>query len=136
VLRRAHDGVDIYARKGVPVVAPVAGVVIDPAKRWKPWRRDRYGLTVVIESTEPTSRGYAFILAHLDRVDVRIGATVRRGHRIGTNGNTGNAAATPAHIHFEIRAPFTLRFRELGRVRELDAFNPWHSIRRADPRFQ
>jgi murein DD-endopeptidase MepM/ murein hydrolase activator NlpD len=134
VLRRAHDGVDIYARRGARVLAPFAGTVIDPAKRWKPWRADRYGRVVVIVSDEPTSTGYAVILSHLDRTVVKVGDHVRRGQHVGNNGTTGNARGGPPHIHLELRAPFMLRWKELGRRRLVDAFDPFPSLRRADPR--
>src|SRR5439155_26926561 len=35
-LLRAHDGVDLLVPIGTNVLAPFAGVVVDPAKIWKP----------------------------------------------------------------------------------------------------
>jgi murein DD-endopeptidase MepM/ murein hydrolase activator NlpD len=35
---------------------------------------------------------------------VRAGQEVRAGRRIGTVGQTGNAASTPCHLHIEIRS--------------------------------
>jgi len=133
VLRRAHDGVDVYARRGARVLAPLAGTVIDPKTRWKPWRPDRYGTVVVIVSEEPTSVGYTVILSHLDRSVVKVGGRVRRGQYVGTNGTTGNAQGGTPHIHLELRAPFMLRWRELRTWRLVDAFDPYPSLRRADP---
>jgi murein DD-endopeptidase MepM/ murein hydrolase activator NlpD len=133
-LRRAHDGIDIYTRLGSPVVAPFAGTVIDPATRWQPWRKERYGRTVVVVSNEPQSAGYAALMAHLDAAFVVPGTVVRRGEVIGLAGGSGNADGNRVHLHFELRAPFLLSWPELGDERLLDAFNPYLSLTRADPK--
>ncbi|CAN5595960.1 hypothetical protein BH20CHL6_BH20CHL6_17300 [soil metagenome] len=134
-LMRAHDGIDVYAAMGVPVRAPFSGTVIDPAERWIPWAPARYGLTVVIVSDEPASQGYAVLLCHLSRMDVRVGDRVERGQVVGLNGRTGNASAQGIlpHVHLELRAPFLMRVRRAGEVRLIDAFNPYPSLRAADP---
>lgn len=133
-LVRAHDGTDIYIRAGTPVRAPVAGLVIDPAERWQPWQTERYGETVVIVSQEPPSQGYAVLLVHLDKAFVRPGDVLRRGEVVGVAGNSGNAEGGRVHLHFELRAPFKLEWFEAGETRYIDAFNPYHSLRAADPR--
>ena len=74
-LLRAHDGVDVEVPNGTRVMAPFAGVVVNPAALWKPWDPERYGNVVVIRSTEATSRGYYALMAHLSRRDVRVSAT-------------------------------------------------------------
>lgn len=132
-LVRAHDGTDIYARTGTPVVAPFSGQVIEPAERWQPWHPERYGETVVIISDEPLSEGYAALLSHLGVTFVEPGDVVRRGEVVGLAGNSGNAEGGPAHVHFELRAPFVLEWLELGEIRLIDAFNPYPSLRAADP---
>ena len=133
VLLRAHDGVDIRVKTGTPVLAPFSGVVIDPAKVWKPWDPARYGLVVAIRSTEPTSRGYAVILVHLSSRSVTIGRTVRRGQVVGRTGSSGNAAGTVPHLHVELRAPFRIEFHYGGVRRLLDVFDPLPSLLAADP---
>lgn len=133
-LIRLHDGIDIYAREGAPVVAPFAGKVIDPAKRWKPWNPERYGRTVVIASEEPASMGYVALLVHLDQRWVDVGQRVTRGQVVGVLGATGNADGGDPHLHFELRAPFDIDWSPLGEDRLVDAFNPYPSLRRADPR--
>jgi murein DD-endopeptidase MepM/ murein hydrolase activator NlpD len=133
-LQRAHDGVDLYAAVGTTVLSPFDGHVADPATLWRPWDPRRYGLTAVVISEEPTSRGYAALLVHLERLDVAAGQPVRRGERIGIVGDSGNAAGLPDHLHFELRAPFPLAIREAGRIRRLDAFDPYPSLVAADPR--
>jgi murein DD-endopeptidase MepM/ murein hydrolase activator NlpD len=131
---RAHDGIDVYAPHGTPVLAPFAGLVIDPAERWQPWHADRYGSTVVIVSHEPLSAGYVALLSHLDAALVEPGTVVRRGEVVGLNGNSGNAEDSAAHLHFELRAPFELEWSEAGSKRLVDAFNPYPSLVAADTR--
>ena len=135
-LLRAHDGVDVYVATGTPVLAPFSGTIVDPATRWKPWDRSRYGLVAVVVSDEAMSRGYAVLLVHLSRLAVRPGQHVLRGQRLGLTGRTGNAAETPAHLHVELRAPFLLVVRERGVLRRIDAFDPYPSLAAADPRHQ
>jgi murein DD-endopeptidase MepM/ murein hydrolase activator NlpD len=132
-LIRLHDGIDIYGPEGAPVVAPFAGRVIDPRTRWTPWEPDRYGLTVVIESTEPQTAGYTAMLVHLDHVWVDIGQRVERGQVLGVLGRTGNAEAVRPQLHFELRAPFAIDWSALGYDRRVDAFNPYPSLVEADP---
>jgi murein DD-endopeptidase MepM/ murein hydrolase activator NlpD len=134
-LRRAHDGIDIYAALGTPILAPFDGVVIAPASRWQPWQPDRYGITVVIVSTEPATRGYAVLLCHLDGRSVKVGAHVRRGKVVGTLGKSGNAEDADPQLHLELRAPFLIAWTEIGGQRLIDAFNPYFSLRAADPAF-
>lgn len=132
-LLRAHDGVDLDVAIGTLLVAPFAGVVVDPVKIWKPWDPQRYGKVVVIQSTEATSRGYYALLVHLSRQSVAIGQTVRRGQVVGRSGISGNAAETTPHLHFELRAPFPIEFHYAGVQRFLDDFDPLPSLRAADP---
>ena len=132
-LLRAHDGVDVEVAIGTLVVAPFAGVVVDPATVWKPWDPQRYGKVIVVRSTEAASRGYYVILVHLSRQSVHVGQVVRRGRVVGRTGITGNAAGTVPHLHFELRAPFQIEFHYAGVKRFLDAFDPLPSLRAADP---
>ena len=133
-LIRLHDGIDIFAPEGEPVLSPFDGVVIDPATKWTPWVPDRYGLTVAIQSQEPTSAGYYAILVHLDKIWVDIGQHVSRGEVIGVLGRTGNAENVQPQLHFELRAPFLIDWLPIGEDRKVDAFNPYPSLVAADPK--
>jgi murein DD-endopeptidase MepM/ murein hydrolase activator NlpD len=90
---RKHKGIDIHARKGTPVVAIADGIIIN---------RDLTpigGKTLWLRSAaQPVTAYYA----HLDKQLVKEGDFVRKGQVIGTVGNTGNAIATPSHLHFGI----------------------------------
>lgn len=132
-LLRAHDGVDLQVAIGTPVLAAFSGVVIDPRTRWYPWAPQLYGNVVVIRSTEPTSRGYYAINAHLSIVDVHVGEVVRRGEIVGRTGITGNAKGTIPHLHFELRAPFMIDQVWGGVFRRIDSFDARPSLLAADP---
>lgn len=91
--RRKHEGVDIFAKKGTPVIAPTDGYIskVGTSKLGGQvvWLQDR-------------KRGHSYYFAHLDRQLVKSGMHVKRGDTLGTVGNTGNAKNTPAHLHFGI----------------------------------
>jgi len=91
--RGGHKGVDIFAPKGEPVVAPVTGTVVNSSKQDK----GPGGKTVTIEKD-----GYSFYHAHLDQVYVDTGQEVTSGQLIGVVGDTGNASGTHPHVHFSI----------------------------------
>ncbi len=91
--RREHHGVDIFARRHTPVIAPSDAKV----------RRVREGAvggrTVWLRDEE---RDLHMYFAHLQEQRVRANDTVKKGQVIGTVGNTGNARTTPPHLHFAI----------------------------------
>ena len=86
---RRHEGVDLLAPKGTPVVANVSGVV---QFRTSP----RGGLSYYLHGTN----GVVYFGAHLATF---VGRTrhVRVGETIGTVGDSGNAAGGAPHLHFE-----------------------------------
>jgi lysostaphin len=135
-LLRAHDGVDLTAAIGTPVMAPFAGTIVNPAALWKPWDPERYGNVVVVRSSEATSKGYYAILVHLSTKSVKVGQKVTRGQLVGKSGITGNAESTVPHLHFELRAPFQITFHYAGVARLLDDFDPLPSLQAADPRLR
>lgn len=90
---RKHEGIDIFAAKGTPVVAVADGYVLEVAED------GIGGKTVTIQSDDYTWRSY---YAHLDEQKVSTGQLVKKGQLIGTVGNTGNAKTTPSHLHFGI----------------------------------
>ena len=91
--RRTHEGVDIFAERGTPVLAPVEGVVTAV--------RDRGlgGKQVWVRDSE---RNWNLYFAHLDSQLVRNLQRVKPGDTLGLVGNTGNARTTAPHLHFGI----------------------------------
>ncbi|MCC4212092.1 M23 family metallopeptidase [Leeuwenhoekiella parthenopeia] len=91
--RRSHEGVDIFASRGTPVLAGVDGYVSSTGNRGlggkQVWLRD--GLF-----------GSSLYYAHLDSIIARTGQRVKIGDTLGLVGNTGNARTTPPHLHFGI----------------------------------
>lgn len=91
--RRQHEGVDIFASRGTPVVSATDGVVM---------RVGETGLGGRVVWVWDANRGLRFYYAHLDEQHVTTGQRVRAGDVLGTVGNTGNARTTPPHLHFGI----------------------------------
>ncbi|MEJ7646378.1 MAG: peptidoglycan DD-metalloendopeptidase family protein [Chryseolinea sp.] len=91
--KRKHEGIDIFAAKGTPVIAPTTGVVTRVATG---------GIGGKIIWMNDLKRGHSYYFAHLDSQFVKSGAKVRQGEVLGTVGNTGNARYTPSHLHFGV----------------------------------
>lgn len=88
---RAHEGIDVVAPLGSPIVAPAAGRVI------KAERESGYGLMVQIDH----GNGLVSTYAHAQRLTVSVGQRVTRGQMIATVGNSG--LSTGPHLHYEIQ---------------------------------
>lgn len=87
-----HQGVDLGADPGTPVVSILDGVVIDVG------RGGNGGNSVRIEH----ANGIVSFYAHLkSKVTLKVGEQVQQGKVIGEVGETGNA--TFPHLHFEMR---------------------------------
>jgi len=86
-----HEGVDLGAAAGTPILATAAGVVVRVASD-----RD-YGNLVDIDH----GNGYLTRYAHAQTISVKRGQRVSRGTPIGTVGSTGRSTAP--HLHYEIR---------------------------------
>ena len=87
---RPHEGIDVTAPMGAPIVAPASGVVVRVA------RDAGYGLVVVIDHGNGIETKYA----HCSRVVVQKGRRVTRGEVIAAVGNSG--LSTGPHLHYEI----------------------------------
>jgi murein DD-endopeptidase MepM/ murein hydrolase activator NlpD len=87
---RMHEGVDIYAPEGTPILATAKGAVSYVG--YKPG----YGNTVEIDH----GYGYMTRYAHASKFLVERGQTVDRGNPVAQVGQTGTATAE--HVHYEI----------------------------------
>src|SRR5690606_11184843 len=88
---RSHEGVDVFAPRGTPVVAVVPGVV----------RSGNNNLGGKVIWLSQPGKGRSFYYAHLDSQSVNAGI-VKPGDTLGWVGNTGNAVYTAPHLHFGI----------------------------------
>ena len=85
----AHAGVDLFADRGTPVVAPVSGLVA-----WDP--NPSGGKAFQLYGDD----GIRYYGAHLDRYGEN--GYVEAGDVIGYVGNSGDAVTTSPHLHFEM----------------------------------
>ena len=87
---RPHEGIDVTAPMGAPIIAPASGTVT------KVGRENGYGNVLEIDH----GNGIVTRYAHCSRIDVRHGQRVTRGQRIAAVGSTG--LSTGPHLHYEI----------------------------------
>lgn len=90
---RSHEGLDIMAPKGAPIVSPTEAVVIQTGS----------GSSAGKYVTTANPGGETFVYMHLDEILVKNGDELDVGDIIGSVGNTGNASGGAAHLHFEVR---------------------------------
>lgn len=89
--QRAHLGVDYAAPTGTPVISVADGVVSESGYQ------GAFGNMVVIQHNARQSTVYA----HLSRINVKRGQTLKQGDLVGAVGTTG--LSTGPHLHFEFR---------------------------------
>lgn len=95
--KRSHEGVDIFAKKGTPVVAVSDGTITRACDQGiggkQVWLR-----TGIF--------GKSVYYAHLDEIAVQSGTTVKMGDTLGFIGNSGNAKGGAHHLHFGVYAGY------------------------------
>lgn len=89
-IRQFHNAIDIVAPEGTPVRAAMDGRVADTGYN------AIYGNYVIL--THPD--GYQTLYAHLSKVAVKRGASLRQGAALGAVGSTGYS--TGPHLHFSV----------------------------------
>ncbi len=89
--RRAHSGIDLAAPTGTPVYATADGII--GRADWY----SSYGLYISINHGASMETRYA----HLSRLAVAAGDSVKKGDLIGYVGSTGRS--TGPHLHYEVR---------------------------------
>jgi LysM repeat protein len=87
---RFHEGIDMFAPLGTPILAPVDGAVT-------------YGTSSISGkfATLKGANGWQYFSAHLSKTAK--GGNVKAGDVIGFVGNTGDAKGGATHLHLEIR---------------------------------
>lgn len=91
---RTHEGIDVFAPRGTYVVSATEGVVLRIGT-------NRRGGNIVLVLGPGGERYY---YAHLDEIDpaLAVGERVGTTTILGTVGTSGNAEATPPHLHLGI----------------------------------
>ena len=91
---RSHEGQDIFAPKGTPILSATNGLV------YKIGENNLGGQTVSVIS----AGGRVYYYAHLDAYapGLEVGDKVTTRTVLGYVGTTGNAQGTPPHLHFGI----------------------------------
>lgn len=87
---RPHEGIDVSAPMGAPIVAPAGGVVRLVTVE------TGYGNVLEIDHGDGIITKYA----HCSRIVVKVGQKVKRGQIIANVGSTG--LSTGPHVHYEI----------------------------------
>jgi murein DD-endopeptidase MepM/ murein hydrolase activator NlpD len=88
---RMHQGIDIAAPVGTPILAAAPGVVVTAG-----WNSGGYGNLVEVQHAD----GSLTLYAHNNRILVRRGQEVAQGQQISEMGSTGRS--TGPHLHFEV----------------------------------
>jgi peptidoglycan LD-endopeptidase LytH len=92
--RRRHQGIDLLAPAGTPLVAVADGRITRSSNH------DRGLGGISLRLTDRKGTGYYY--AHNRRNLVHLGQHVKRGQVIAQVGATGNARGGPPHLHFQV----------------------------------
>jgi hypothetical protein len=90
---RQHEGLDIMAPEGAPIISPTEAVVT----------RTGTGSGSGKYVTTANPGGESFVYMHLSEISVKAGQELDKGDLIGLVGDTGNAKGGAPHLHLEIR---------------------------------
>ena len=89
---KLHQGIDVNAKMGSPVIATADGVVTSTQ-----YTADGYGKLVKVTH----AMGFITYYGHLKKITVSANQFVNKGDIIGYSGNSGSA--TGPHLHYEVR---------------------------------
>jgi len=86
-----HVAIDWGVAVGTDIKSTMNGKVI-----YAGWNNEGYGNLVIVENGP-----YRTYYAHLSKIPVSVGDSVKAGEVVGKSGNTGNS--TGPHLHYEVR---------------------------------
>lgn len=129
---RRHEGQDLMGAKLTKLVAAVSGTIVELRHRAE-------GNSLYLKGDDGWYYAYLHINNDTPGTDdgrnpfswaftpgMATGVRVSRGQHIAYMGDSGNAEATPPHLHFEIRKPASAWYNA-------QAVNPKYSLDAADP---
>jgi murein DD-endopeptidase MepM/ murein hydrolase activator NlpD len=90
----SHQGTDVFAAAGTPLVAVERGVIS------RMGTDTLGGIKLWLQGASGTRYYYAHLSAYAE--GLHQGQVVEAGALVGYVGNTGNARTTPPHLHFEV----------------------------------
>ncbi|QIK73041.1 M23 family metallopeptidase [Propioniciclava coleopterorum] len=93
---RLHGGADIGGALGAPIYAVADGTVTKAAEGYN----GGSGNNVRIDHGKVDGVALETSYLHMNSLEISAGATVKKGQRIGTVGNTG--LSTAPHLHFSV----------------------------------
>lgn len=124
---KKHDGIDLSAPIGTPIIAPADGFV-----EYSAMSNTGYGYLVILSH----NYGFKTRFGHLlDKTIVNAGQFVKKGQIIGFSGNTGYS--TGPHLHYEVRFlertlnPYNFmnwNANNFTSIFSLERMVPWRSI--------
>ncbi|MGI6127639.1 MAG: M23 family metallopeptidase [Planifilum sp.] len=124
---RKHEGTDLMAKKGTPILSVSDGVVV--RKGWN--RLGGWAVTIM----DQNHRQIFYYYAHMSRFaeGIEMGERVKKGEVIGYVGDSGygpegTTGKFPPHLHFGIYV------RESLLSRESEAINPYPLLKGLDPK--
>jgi murein DD-endopeptidase MepM/ murein hydrolase activator NlpD len=93
----ANPGTDYITARGLPVVAPAAGKIVDV----DPFLAGSGGRMIGLDTTD----GDGFDFLHLSRIDVNVGEYVEQGQQIALTGASAwdSETGVGAHLHLSFR---------------------------------
>jgi hypothetical protein len=99
-----HQGIDIGGNnyRGAPIVTTTSDQkILQSGHLGK-----LYGWGVKTIDSQGRMHVYAHMIEDPTKLyNLKVGDVLGQGHQIGRVGNSGNAASTPSHVHYEVRPP-------------------------------
>jgi murein DD-endopeptidase MepM/ murein hydrolase activator NlpD len=117
-----HQGQDLMAAEGIPVVAPRSGTI-----EYVEYQAGGAGWYVILDG-DAEDIDYAFMHLQEGSIPVVKGAHVDQGQRLGSVGHTGDAEGD--HLHFEIwQGPWYNGGHVVDPLPYLQQWQAWSSVR-------
>jgi 4-aminobutyrate aminotransferase-like enzyme/Ser/Thr protein kinase RdoA (MazF antagonist) len=100
--RTVHLGIDLFAKAGTPVRAPLAGRIAAFADNDSP---QDYGPVIVLEHDREDGKAFYTLYGHLSRrslAGLKPGMPIRKGAKLASIGEPSSNGGWPPHLHFQV----------------------------------